>query len=162
MNEYLEIMQRKLGELNDQSLTVESLLDKIATGTPIRMSEELVNRLLHLQPLEGTSHLKCSFEGEHLVLTGNTKVMLVPVPFRLELKPILANGRRMQFEVVDLKPTLKESMKRKLLKDADGVTYEDNKLTINFNELEVVRDIPFGKLAGIRIKDQTLWCKIVM
>lgn len=67
MNEFLETMQRKLGELNDQSWTVESLLNKIATGTPIRMSEELVNRLLHLQPLEGTSNLQCSFEGEHLV-----------------------------------------------------------------------------------------------
>lgn len=162
MNEFLETMQRKLGELKDQSWTVESLLDKIATGTPIRMSEELVNRLLHLQPLEGTSNLQCSFEGEHLVLTGTTKVMLVPVPFRLELKPIMAKGRRIQFEVVDLKPSLKESMKKKLLKDADGVTYEDNKLTINFNDIEVVRDIPFGKLAGVRIKDKVLWCKIVM
>jgi hypothetical protein len=162
MNEFLEIMQRKLGELNDQSWTVESLLDKIATGKPICMSEELVNRLLHLQPLEGTSNLQCSFEGEHLVLTGTTKVMLVPVPFRLELKPLMAKGRRIQFEVIDLKPTLKESMKRKLLKDAEGVTYEDNKLTINFNENEIVRSIPFGKLAGVQIKDKVLWCKIVM
>lgn len=162
MNEILEILQRKLGELNDRSWTVENILDKIATGTPIRMSEDLVNRLIQLQPLEGTSNLQCSFEGENLVLTGTTKVMLVPVPFRLELKPIIAKERRLQFDVVDLKPTLKESMKKKLLKDAEGVTYADNKLTINLNEIETLRDIPFGKLAGIRIKDKILWCKIVM
>lgn len=162
MNEFLELFQRKLGELNDRSWTVESLLDKIATGTPIRISEELINRLLQLQPIEGTSNLQCTFEGENLVLTGTTKVMLVPVPFRLELSPVMAKGRRLQFDVVDLKPALKESMKKKLLKDAEGVIYEDNKLTVNLNEIEVLRDIPFGKLAGLRIKDKVLWCKIVM
>lgn len=162
MNEVLEILQRKLAELNDRSWTVESLLDQIAQGKPIRMSEELVNRLITLQPPENMSNVQCVLEGEHLILTGTTKVMLMPVPLRIELRPTMAKGRRLQFDVIDLKPTLNEAMKKRLLKDADGVAYENEKLSINLNEIDLIKDIPFGKLAGIRIKDKVLWCKIIM
>ncbi|WP_108671375.1 hypothetical protein [Peribacillus acanthi] len=127
---------------------------------PVPITSEMILSLLHRQTFEGISNLEVQFVGDRMVISGSAKKMGMNIFFKVEMKAMSAAGRKINFEVVDMKPINQDWIKKKVFNQPPMMTYDSGHITMDLDAMESIRDIPWGTIKSFEIKDNMLWVGI--
>lgn len=94
------------------------------------------------------------------MISGEAKKMLLSTKFSITLQPVEVSGRKLSFNMVEMKPLNNEWIKQKIFNKLHSMVYNNGILTIDLNEIEKIRKIPVGKINKFEIKDKILWCTL--
>jgi hypothetical protein len=135
------------------------MLDKIGGLVPkslkIPITSNMLLFLLKAQEIEGITNLDVAIKDGKVTISGYTRKMLMNIYFSIELEPTTFSGRMLSFRITDLKPLNQEWIKKKVFQEAD-ILYENNIVTFNLNEIDVVKRVPIGKIKSINIDGNKL------
>ncbi|WP_138419529.1 hypothetical protein [Aquibacillus sediminis] len=98
--------------------------------------------------------------NEQVIISGKVCLKKVAflhaIPFRVTLKPLWAEGRRMAFQLVKLRPVNIQFITKRVLTKS-FLKYEKSVLYIDLNQIRPLNRIPIGKLKGIMLKDEIVY-----
>ena len=144
--------------LKEESSLISQVKKKVEEKhLQIPISSEMILYILKRQNIEGISNLDVTILEESMKISGLAKKMMVSINFSIDLKPISASGRVITFEVISMKPLNQEWIKKIVFNRPTVLSYEDNCIMIDINELESIKKIPIGKIKGFSIKENKLY-----
>jgi hypothetical protein len=112
--------------------------------------------LLKKGDLPGLSNIEVGIETENIIISGIAKKLLINIKFSIELKPLMPNGRELSFNITNMKPINHDWIKRKIFDNTRGISYHENIVTIDFNQIDKIRAVSIGSIKKIEIKDNSL------
>jgi hypothetical protein len=101
--------------------------------------------------------LNVSSENGCLIISGNVFLL---IPFSIKLKPLRAVDRRVVFEVVSFGPLNLEFLKKRLFRNSALCHYANNQLTIDFDNIPLLKKIPLLKIKEVTLGDKTIKFKL--
>ncbi|ALC89260.1 hypothetical protein AM500_05270 [Bacillus sp. FJAT-18017] len=126
----------------------------------IPVTEEMFRYLFSKQNIEGINKLSVSFEEEGIAFDGEVIKLMLPISFHILLVPFLATGRKLSFELKRIKPVNNNWINNKIFNGRTGITFENNILTIDLNQFEKIRKVPFGTIRNFQYTNKVIWCQI--
>ncbi|WP_379969547.1 hypothetical protein [Ectobacillus sp. sgz5001026] len=126
----------------------------------VPITDTMLLKLMNQKPIEGISDLAVSFGEETIVISGKAKKMLVTIPFQVELKPVHAEDRNVYFAVVDMKPLNQGWIKKVAFNIPPTLTYEEEKVCMDLNSIDIVKKVLFGKIKHMEVKENKLYVGI--
>jgi hypothetical protein len=83
--------------------------------------------------------------------------MLMSINFSIKLLPKSASGRVITFEVVEMKPLNQDWIKKRVFNKPTILSYENNHISIDLNEIDNIKKIPVGKIKSFCVKENKLF-----
>lgn len=129
-------------------------------GFPIRISADLLKKTIENREINDIEDLMVRFVDDTLVIEGKSKKMLIKIPFKIILRPIYNNDLKIYFSVVKISPIDAEWLKSKILQRPPMLKYDNSNLELDIDALDVIKNIPVGKIRSIKIENQCLIARV--
>ncbi|PLS18764.1 hypothetical protein CVD28_06515 [Bacillus sp. M6-12] len=153
-NKVKQMLQDETSIINEAKRRLE---DK---AVPIPVTSEMILYIFKKQNLEQITSLDVQIIGGSLIVKGTAKKMLVPISFSVELKPQSASRRMLIFKIVDLKPLNQSWIKKMVFNKPSMLSYSDDNISIDLNQIEKIRNIPVGNIKDFVIKENKIWISL--
>lgn len=125
----------------------------------ILISQKMLQQLLTLKSVDYVDEFSIQLKSGHICVQGKIK-RVVPIFFYIQLKPVQAQDRKLLFKVVKIKPVSFNLLRKQIMNHLPAVSYHNNHLTLDLNQIRNVKNIPFGNIQSFHIKDDALWLQI--
>ncbi|MER2107154.1 MAG: hypothetical protein ABS949_09460 [Solibacillus sp.] len=138
--------------------SIASMAENKAVTIPI--SASTLNSILENYQLEAINEANVAIQDGLIIVTGTTSIKKwgfeKELNFTLNLKPVSAEKRTLQLELVSLKPVDFNKINNKLLQRPPVITYENRLINVDLNAIEVVKKIPIGNIKSFAVEDGKL------
>lgn len=152
-----EGVHKLLNDENGMLLQMKSKFEEKYVTIPIKA--EMLLHLFRKQRIEGISNLDVSINNKSVVISGIAKKVL-DIVFYVEIIPIRAEGRKLYFEIMNMKPINQGWIKKKVFNKGPTVSYIEGLVCLDLNEIEKVKAIPFGTIRKMEVKANKLYVGI--
>ncbi|OCS92649.1 hypothetical protein [Caryophanon latum] len=145
--------------LNKLKASLSAAKEDKAITIPIGASA--FNAILKKYPIEAIDEATVSIKDGIFIVNGTTSIKKFgfskELNFELQLKPVHAENRTLQLELVKLKPLDFNQINKRILQRPPVVTYDDRRVSIDLNAIDVVSKVPFGKIKSFEAKGDKLF-----
>lgn len=164
MNQLFHTLHAKVNKMvvGEVSLfsKVKRKVDEKFISFPV--SSNMILRLIKQNHIQEIRNIKVSIEEETLIITGELIKWILIIPFTIELKPVHFENRKVSFEIIKMTPLNHNWLKNKIFNKPPEVTFMDNRICINLNEIARIKAIPIGTIKKIEVKNNKLLIGIGM
>ena len=126
----------------------------------VPISASIFNTLIEKYPIEAINNASVAIQDGLLVVSGTTSVKKLgfkkELDFTISLKPVSANNRTLELELVSLKPLDFNKINQKLLQRPPVITYNNRLLSIDLNAIDAVKKVPFGQIKNFTVEESEL------
>lgn len=129
------------------------LQDIASNGLPVKITENMME--LAMKQQEKVTDAKVKIADGEIIISGKTEVKKVfvkkDVAFEAVLRPIELKGRKIECELVKVKPLDLNAVNNKLLNKPPFVAYSERTVSLDLEAWEVVKKVPVGKLKDFSV-----------
>lgn len=137
---------------------ITNIAENKAVTIPI--SAAALNGILEKYQLEAIDNASVAIQDGLIIVSGTTSIKKLgftkELNFTLSLKPVRAEQRTLQLELVSLKPVDFNQINKKLLQRPPVITYENRLICVDLNAIDVVKKIPIGMIKSFAVEDDKL------
>lgn len=123
-----------------------------------------LNSVLQKYPVEAIDEATIKIEDGIVFVSGTTQIkkfgFAKELNFELQLKPVSAENRTLQFELVDLKPVDFNQINKRILQRPPVLTYNDRTINVDLNAIDIVSKIPIGNIKNFEAREDKIYVSI--
>ncbi|WP_158211503.1 hypothetical protein [Alkalihalobacterium alkalinitrilicum] len=149
--------ERHYEETSILSRAKKELKEKFVT---IQLTEDMLGWVVNKKKIKGITSIAVRLIEDKIVISGAMKKLRLTIPFRIDLKPLVARDRELSFKVVSLKPLNHHWITTKLLNKSPFLHYHKGIIHIDLNQIEKAKAIRVGNVKRFEVKDERLWIGI--
>ncbi|WP_280768832.1 hypothetical protein [Salipaludibacillus daqingensis] len=131
-------------------------------GVSVKISKQMIYQILqdNIQD-ENITITSVDFKDDLVVVYGIVKKVRMSINVSITLIPEGGQNKKMFFRINKVDPIHSKRINKKLFKDKSPyVSYRDEVISIDLNQIEKVKNIPVGNIKSMEITDGMLVVKI--
>lgn len=126
----------------------------------VSISSETLLRLVSKQNSKDLSNLDVVISDKSIIISGVAKKFFLKFPFSVSLTPTRSEGRKVFFFIEKMSPLDQSWIKRLIFNKQKAITYIEEHVCINLNDIEKIKVIPLGTIRRIEVKENKLYVSV--